>query len=116
MKKNLHFMIAALLMMFGTTAMAQEVTLDFTTNDEWGIPTDYVTEAASYTNADKYTIIINAPNGHKYNEKDHYLIWGKADATLTLPAFGFDVERIDVTGRLAAYGFLANIDVLLRVS
>ena len=104
MKKNLHFMIAALLMMFGTTAMAQEVTLDFTTNDEWKIPTDYVTEAASYTNADKYTIIINAPNGHKYNEKDHYLIWGKADATLTLPAFGFDVERIDVTGREGASG------------
>jgi len=111
MKKNLRFMFTALLMMFGMTAMAQEVTLDFTTND-WGLPTEYVTEAASYTNANKYTITINASNGHKFNEKDQYLIWGKQGATFTFSAFDFPVERIDVTGREGASGnTLQNIYV-----
>ena len=112
MKKNLRFMFTALLMMFGMTAMAQEVTLDFTTNEEWGLPTEYVTEAASYTNANKYTITINASNGHKFNEKDQYLIWGKQGATFTFSAFDFPVERIDVTGREGASGnTLQNIYV-----
>ena len=80
-------MFTALLMMFGMTAMAQEVTLDFTTNEDWGLPTEYVTDAASYTNANKYTITINASNGHNFNEKDQYLIWGKQGATFTFSAF-----------------------------
>ena len=104
MKKNLRFMFAALLMMFGMTAMAQEVTLDFATND-WGLPTDYTTAAGTYTNADNYTITFGeSNNGHKYNVDAHYVIWGKQGATLTLPAFNFDVERIDVTGREGASG------------
>ena len=111
MKNNLRYLFTALLIMFGMTAMAQEVTLDFTTND-WGLPTDYVTDAASYTNTNGYTVTINASNGHKFNEKDQYLIWGKQDATFTLPAFDFAVERIDVTGREGASGnTLQNIYV-----
>ena len=103
MRKSLRFMFASMLMMLGMTAMAQEVTLDFTSTD-WNFPTDYVTETASYTNADGYTIQIAAGNGHKVMNGDYgnALIMGKLNATLTLPAFDFDVEKIVIEGNSSA--------------
>jgi RPA family protein len=106
MKKNLRLMLATVLMMFGMTALAQEMTLDFTTND-WGLPTDYSTEAGSFTNAAGYTVTFGAVtdgNGYKFNPTDKYVIYGKKGATITFSAFDFDVERIDITGRDAASG------------
>ena len=79
----------------GVSALAQEVTLDFTKNT-WGLPTDYTMTAATYSNG-TYKISFGASsNGHKF--AGSYLIFGKSGATLSLPAFDFDVEKIVITG------------------
>ena len=79
----------------GVSALAQEVTLDFTKNT-WGLPTDYTKTAATYSNG-TYKISFGASSkGHKFG--DSYLIFGKSGATLSLPAFDFDVEKIVITG------------------
>ena len=80
------------------------VTLDFT-NAGWGFPADYKTSAATYTN-NGYTISLGASsNGHKKvisSETIVSLIFGKKDATLTLPAFGFNVSKLKVYGQSGA--------------
>ena len=79
----------------GVSALAQEVTLDFTKNT-WGLPTDYTKTAATYSNG-TYKISFGASsNGHKFGGS--YLIFGKSGATLSLPAFDFAVEKIVITG------------------
>ncbi len=82
------------------------VTLDFT-DAGWGFPSDYDTTQKSYTN-NGYTITLGASsNGHKKitnNEDILSLIFGRADATLTLPAFGFNVSKIKVYGQSSASG------------
>ena len=79
----------------GVSALAQEVTLDFTKNT-WGLPTDYTKTAATYSNG-TYKISFGASsNGHKFGGSS--LIFGKSGATLSLPAFDFDVEKIVITG------------------
>ena len=79
----------------GVSALAQEVTLDFTKNT-WGLPTDYTMTAATYSNG-TYEISFGASSvGHKF--AGSYLIFGKSGATLSLPAFDFDVEKIVITG------------------
>ena len=83
----------------GVSALAQEVTLDFTKNT-WGLPTDYTKTAATYSNG-TYKISFGASsNGHKF--AGSYLIFGKSGATLSLPAFDFAVEKIVVTGNANA--------------
>ena len=113
MKKILRYSFVALLAMVFAPTFAQELTLDFTDfeNNPWGLPTDYVKTAAQYTNGN-ITISLGASNnGHKIH-KDCYLILGKKDATLSLPAFSFDVDRIDIVGREGASGAtLQNIYV-----
>lgn len=92
---------------------AQTVTLDFTTNN-WGLPEtkdNIAKEAASFTNGE-YTIQLEAATNGYYFNADGYLLFGKKDATLTLPAFSFDVKRIEVIGREGASGStLENIYV-----
>ena len=108
MNKLLRYSLVAVLAMIGLNVSAQEVTFDFTyaeddlTTNPWGLPTSYVKDAATYTNAG-YTISFGeSDNGHKQNKG--YLIFGKQNATLSLPAFSFDVERIDIIGRDGASG------------
>jgi len=91
---------------------AQTVTLDFTTNN-WGFPekANKGTETGSFTNGE-YTIQLQALTSGYYFNADGYLLFGKKDATLTLPAFSFDVKRIEVIGREGASGStLENIYV-----
>lgn len=86
---------------------AQEVTLDFTDNTVWQFPT-YVkdapnTEAKDFTNV--YTITVAAPNNYYFMDdktNGNRLFYGKKGATITLPKFNFDVERIDVVGNANA--------------
>jgi hypothetical protein len=81
-----------------------EVTLDFTSNDVWKLPTDYTKDKATFSNG-TYTITLEAAsNGYKFNtyKGSECLIFGKKDATLTLPAFNFEVERIDIVGTSSA--------------
>lgn len=91
---------------------AQTVTLDFTSNN-WGFPekANKGTETGSFTNGE-YTIQLQALTSGYYFNADGYLLFGKKDATLTLPAFSFDVKRIEVVGRENASGStLENIYV-----
>ena len=86
-----------------------KVVFDFT-DASWGFPSDYVKTEQSYTNADSLTVVINAPEGHKYmtaSKTDSTIIgiiFGKQGATLTLPAFDFAVGKIVVTGLSNASG------------
>lgn len=106
--KKILLSLFGFMLMFAGNVMAQEqepeVTIDLTTNDVWAFPTDYVKTEASYTNNGVTLTFAAASNGHKYNSNDKYVIFGKKDAAVTLSAFEFDVERIDVIGRTGASG------------
>ena len=82
------------------------VTLDFT-NDGWGFPDDAVTAEANYTNGG-YTITLGESNsGHKKRMASSVLkgiLFGKQGATLSLPAFDFNVSKIKVYGVSDASG------------
>ena len=75
------------------------------TNNSWGFPTDYTIGTNQYANSG-YTLTLSAEsNGYKFNDgNDSYVIIGKEGATLSLPAFNFDVEKIDFVGRTGASG------------
>ena len=77
-----------------------EVTLDFTDKTAWNIPTSGTnTTLGEYTNG-SCTIKLYATTNYKMN--DGYLILGKKDSYLELPAFDFDVEKIEVIGHSGA--------------
>lgn len=81
------------------SGFAQEVTLDFTNSKTWNIPVgsgNKVKTQKTYSNG-TYSITINASAGHYLvgsKENNYSLFFGKKDATLTLPAFDFDVDKI----------------------
>lgn len=123
MKHFLRYSFVALMAMLIGKASAQEVTLDFTlaTGDdgktsEWGFPagsSNKTVEEKSFTYGN-YTIKVAGSEGQGYywHDKDHYLLFGKQGATVTLPAFDFDVERIDIEGTSgASAGVKQNIFV-----
>ena len=123
MKNFLLYSFVALMAMIIGKASAQEVTLDFTlaTGDdgktsEWGFPagsSNKTVEEKSFTYGN-YTVKVagSEGNGYYWHDKDHYLLFGKQGATLTLPAFDFDVERIDIEGTSgASTGIKQNIFV-----
>ena len=87
-------------------AYPKVLTLDLT-DAGWGFPSEYKTDAATYTN-NGYTITLDeSSNGHKKvisSETIVSLIFGKTDATLTLPAFGFNVSKLKVYGNSTASG------------
>ena len=81
------------------SGFAQEVTLDFTNSKTWNIPVgsgNKVKTQKTYSNG-TYSITINASAGHYLvgsKENNYSLLLGRKNATLTLPAFDFDVEKI----------------------
>ena len=107
MNKILRYVFVALLAVVSNASFAAEaepeVTLDFTSNKAWKLPTKYAKDKATFSNG-TYTITLEAPSGYKFNDYkgSESLIFGKKDATLTLPAFNFDVERIDIVGTSVA--------------
>lgn len=87
-------------------AAIYKVEFDFTTND-WNLPEISKKKKASYTNGAGYTITFGQSNsGHKIlsDNTGRCLIFGKKDATLSLPAFPFAVSKIKVFGRDNASG------------
>lgn len=123
MMKNLRYVFVALMAMAGLNTYAQEVTLDFTLETSegskesvWGFPagsSNKLVDEQSFT-YDGYTIKVAGSEGQGYywHDKNHYLLFGKEGAYLTLPAFNFDVERIDVEGNSgASAGVKQNIFV-----
>ncbi len=104
MNRFLRFSVVAFLAMMGYGQVAaQEVTIDFSGDtDNWGIGTDKTEEAKEFT-YNGYTIKLAASSGAYYRWYDTgNILLGKKGATLTLPAFSFDVERIDVVGTSSA--------------
>ena len=82
---------------------AQQVSLDFSTND-WELPegsANKLTESKSFTNSAGYTVTLQAADGYYFNTQG-YLMLGKAGSTLTLPAFNFKVSKIAVVGNSGA--------------
>ena len=103
MRKFLRMFLVCFMALFCGTVMAQEVTLDFTTNDLWSLPVNSANKAtasASFSNG-TYSITLAAADGYYFNT-DGYLMLGKSGSTLTFTAFSFDVEKIVVIGRDAA--------------
>ncbi len=101
--KNLRFFLMSMLVMLGMTTYAQDAVIDFSGNEDvWGIGTTKLTDANSYT-YDNLTITLTGTSGGGYRWYDSgNIILGKKDATLELPAFSFDVERIDIVGTSGA--------------
>ena len=103
MKQLLRLTFLALVAMVCNVANAQEVTLDFTDNTVWNFPVgseNKGTAEASFTNG-TYTVKVAGANGYYYftdKTNGNCLLLGKLDAYVELPAFSFDVERIDVEG------------------
>ena len=109
MKQLLRLTFLALVAMVCNVANAQEVTLDFTDNSVWNFPagsSNKGTAEASFTNG-TYTVKVAGANGYYYftdNTNGNCLLFGKLDAYVELPAFSFDVERIDVEGNAGGSG------------
>ena len=108
MNKILRYVFVALLAVVSNVSFAADaepaVTLDFTSNDVWNFPIEYVKTAGTFNNG-TYTISLGASsNGYKWGTfgDTKAIIFGTKDATLTLPAFDFDVERIDIVGTSGA--------------
>ena len=104
MNKILRYSFVALLAMFGLgNANAQEVTIDFSgSTDNWGIGTTKIVEEKSFTYGG-YTIKLKGTEGNGYRwYNSGNIILGKEGATLELPAFNFEVARIDVVGTSSA--------------
>ncbi len=77
-------------------------TFDFTKN-YWSIPTDLTQTQNDYTSPD-YSITLKGTDtdGEGYKFGGSYLMLGKQGAYLTLPAFSFDVDKIEVVGTSGA--------------
>ena len=109
MNKILRYSFIALLTLACKVGFAQEVTLDFSDNSVWKLPDgnkNKATASQNFTNG-SYTISVAGPDGYYYlSDKTNggRLFYGKQNATLTLPKFSFDVERIDVVGNAGASG------------
>lgn len=106
MNKILRISMIAVLAFIANFSFGQEVTLDFTNNTTWKFPegnTNGATEAAQFSNG-TYTITVEAPIAYYWLPSNSALLYGKKDATITLPKFNFDVERIDIIGAAGASG------------
>lgn len=100
MNKILRYSFIALLALVCNVTFGQEVTLDFTNNTNWKFPdgsTKAQKEAADFTDG-TYTVTVAAPKAYYWLSSNKALLMGKSGATLTLPKFNFEVERIDVIG------------------
>lgn len=100
MNKILRYSFIALLALVCNVTFGQEVTLDFTNNTNWKFPdgnNNAKKEAADFTDG-TYTVTVAAPTAYYWFSSNKALLMGKKGATLTLPKFDFEVERIDVVG------------------
>ena len=97
--------LLTLVISMGALAQNPDVSLDFTTNS-WNLPTGTGTGTHTYISGG-YTITLYAPSKGDYHyNPDGYLLMGKSGAYLTLPAFDFDVSKIEVEGRTGASGLV----------
>lgn len=93
----------------------EKIVLDFSKAD-WSFPETTNDNKVSYTCNDGYTITFGANSGHK--KQRNGIIMGPEGATLSLPAFDFDVEKIiikkntgSVSGKVTFNIFVDNTAV-----
>lgn len=113
MNKFLRYSFIALLALVCNVTFGQEVTLDFTNNTNWKFPDgndNKKIDAGDFTDG-TYTVTVAAPAGYWFSD-NKALLMGKKGATLTLPKFDFEVERIDVVGSDGASKKLPEIFML----
>ena len=85
----------------GTEALpgpSNDVTLDFTTNVNWNIPTTETSTASNYSDG---TYTVNITGNHYFQSTNKYLML-KSTGSLTLPSFNDIVEKIVVVGKSGA--------------
>lgn len=110
--------VCALFITTATAQINQTVVYDFT-NNAWGIktltPADPTAETGkkTYTNGDK-SFTINARGGRSFYYDNDCLRMDKAGNKLTLPAFDFAVDKIEVTGHSKAASY-PNADINIQV-
>lgn len=105
MTKHLRLIMLSLLAMICLGGYSQskgpEVTLDFSDyeGNPWKIPTSYCKDPTTFTNG-TYTIILTPGESKGFKLAKVYgngdLQMGNENASITLPAFNFDVEKIVV--------------------
>lgn len=81
-----------------TITEGPDVTLDFTTNSSWGLPTTNTLDEKSYTSGGYTISIAGAGSGNGFKFSTNYLILGKSGAYIILPQFSSRVEKIVVVG------------------
>lgn len=96
MTKHLRFLIVLLMTLVWSAGWAQEVTMDFTDNTSWKIPTSQTAKEQKFGTGNNEITLSNA-----YYYSSNYLML-KKNGTLTFATFTFDVEKIVVTGNLGA--------------
>ena len=109
--KKLSILFAALIATTMSFAATKTITLDFTKNT-WGLPTNYETTDATFTDATTgYTIsfsgVTNNEGGYKWNsyQGSEALIFGKnSGATLTFNSFNKKITRVELIGSSKASG------------
>ena len=75
------------------------VTLDLSSNTGWSFPTSKTEGPGTYSkNGYSITLQGSSNNGYYFDTSGNNLLLGKSGATLTLPAFGFNVSKIKVYG------------------
>lgn len=126
MKHYLRFMITLLLAtvwsLGGYAQETPEVILDFTSNN-WGLKTtgNKANDAGTYTYG-TYSIVVGgdlSKSGFYYVSANKSVILGKTGATLSLPKFDFDVEKIvlvkpvsgTASGKVTQNIFVGNVAV-----
>ena len=77
---------------------ASVIEFDFTTNDDWGIPTQETSTDASYTSG-SYTFDVSG--SHYFQSTNNYFML-KYPGSLTFPAFDKKVTKIEVVGKSGA--------------
>ena len=101
--KLLRFsLLSILVMLCGVFAQAAnpEVTLDFSGQVNWNIPTSGTNKDLATFSDGTNSIKLYSTTNYKMN--NGYLILGKENSYLEFPAFNFDVEKIEVVGTSGA--------------
>ena len=122
MNKILRYVFVALLAVASNASFAAdaepEVTLDFTSNDAWKLPTKYAKDKATFSNGTYSITLEAASSGYKFNSyKDSgCLIFGKKDEpTLKSKIIDFsDCTTTDFRAAMAMEFYSIKCQFLIR--
>lgn len=100
MKSFYRISVLSLMLLVCNMVGAQEITLDFTSNEGWNFPTEAATKEGSFTK-DGVTIKLDVSANHTgyywmtYNDENALFIG--AGGHIYFPQFDFDVEKFEIT-------------------